>query len=181
MGRGQAERLMPLLQEMLAETGTPVAALDAIAVGIGPGNFTGIRISVAAARGLALARSIPAIGVTSFDAFAEGSPDPVLTSVAAPRGQIWLAGPDGPFPDPVSPDNLPEPFRDSGLDVIGADAAVLAGQTGGQVRDPQFPFAEAIARVAARRFGTPQPRPAPLYLRPADAAPPADPPPVILP
>ena len=66
MGRGQAERLVPLLQEVLAETGTTWADLTRIGVGIGPGNFTGIRISVATARGLALGLGIPAIGITSL-------------------------------------------------------------------------------------------------------------------
>ena len=54
MSRGQAEHLMPLLEEVLASAGVSWSDLDAIGVGIGPGNFTGIRISVSAARGLAL-------------------------------------------------------------------------------------------------------------------------------
>ena len=54
MGRGQAERLFPLLEELLAEGGVTWRDLTALGVGTGPGNFTGIRISVAAARGLAL-------------------------------------------------------------------------------------------------------------------------------
>ena len=53
MAKGQAERLLPLLEGVLAEAGVSWHALDAIAVGTGPGNFTGIRLSVAAARGLA--------------------------------------------------------------------------------------------------------------------------------
>ena len=68
MGRGQAERLMPLLEEMLADAGAAWRDLARIGVGVGPGNFTGIRISVSAARGLALALGVPAIGVTTFDA-----------------------------------------------------------------------------------------------------------------
>jgi tRNA threonylcarbamoyl adenosine modification protein YeaZ len=67
MGRGQAERLMPLLEEMLAEAGVGWSDLDRIGVGVGPGNFTGIRISVSAARGLALGLDIPAVGVSGFD------------------------------------------------------------------------------------------------------------------
>ena len=181
MGRGQAERLMPLLSELLAEAGVPVAALTAVAVGIGPGNFTGIRIAVSAARGLALARAIPAIGVTGFDALAEGATGPVLTAIAAPRGRVYLGTPDGPWPEILEPGEMPDQFRGSGLDVIGAEATRLAALTGGQARAPVFPPAEAIVRAALPRIGTPGPRPAPLYLRPADAAPPADPPPVILP
>ena len=67
MKRGQAERLMPMLEETLVSAGKTWQDLDALAVGVGPGNFTGIRIAVAAARGLSLALNIPAIGVTQFE------------------------------------------------------------------------------------------------------------------
>ena len=181
MGRGQAERLMPLLQEVLAEAGCTAGAVQAIGVGTGPGNFTGIRISVSAARGLALALGIPAIGVTAFEALAEAAPGPVLTAVDARRGLVYLAGPDGPLPGPMLPADLPAALCGSGLDVIGAEAASLAARTGGAARDPALGTAEAIARVALSRIGQDLPRPAPLYLRPSDAAPPSDPPPVLLP
>ena len=59
MARGQAERLVPMLEEMLAEAGLGWRDLDALGVCTGPGNFTGIRISVSAARGLALALDVP--------------------------------------------------------------------------------------------------------------------------
>ena len=67
MAKGQAEHLMPMLLEVLAAGNAELADLDAIAVGIGPGNFTGIRISVSAARGLALALGIPAVSVSTFE------------------------------------------------------------------------------------------------------------------
>ena len=86
MSRGQAERIMPLLEEVLKEGGKGWSDLSAIGVGIGPGNVTGIRISVAAARGLALGLGIPAIGVSSFDAIAQGATTPGLPTVPGPRG-----------------------------------------------------------------------------------------------
>jgi tRNA threonylcarbamoyladenosine biosynthesis protein TsaB len=70
MARGQAERLLPLIAETLAVAGVAPAALDFVAVTTGPGSFTGIRIGVAAARGLALAAGRPAIGVGVFEAYA---------------------------------------------------------------------------------------------------------------
>ena len=70
MRKGQAERLMPMIEETLADAKISLSDLTAIGVGIGPGNFTGIRISVSAARGLALALGIPAIGVSLLDALA---------------------------------------------------------------------------------------------------------------
>ena len=72
MTRGHAERLFPLIGESLKAAGLTYADLTAIAVCTGPGNFTGARIGVAAARGLALSRGIPSIGVDRFDAAADG-------------------------------------------------------------------------------------------------------------
>ncbi|MEF9603437.1 tRNA (adenosine(37)-N6)-threonylcarbamoyltransferase complex dimerization subunit type 1 TsaB, partial [Paracoccus sp. PXZ] len=81
MARGQAERLFPLLEELLAEAGVAWRDLSAIGCGIGPGNFTGIRISVAAARGLALSLGIPAVGVSVTEAAAHGLPRPCRVAV----------------------------------------------------------------------------------------------------
>jgi tRNA threonylcarbamoyladenosine biosynthesis protein TsaB len=74
MARGQAEALMPMIAAVLEEAGLAVAALDLIAVTIGPGAFTGLRIGLAAARGLALASGVPALGITSFAAVAAQVP-----------------------------------------------------------------------------------------------------------
>jgi tRNA threonylcarbamoyladenosine biosynthesis protein TsaB len=178
MDKGQAERLMPLLAELLAEAQVGYAGLSAIGVGTGPGNFTGVRISVAAARGLALGLGIPAIGVTGFEALAAGLPEDVVTLLDARRGALWAAG-TGIAPQLVDPPILPD--RIQGRPLAGHPAAELAPQTGGTVLEQPLPTAVAIARIAAQRIGTPQPRPAPLYLRAADAALPTEPPPVILP
>src|SRR5690606_33266093 len=85
MLRGQAERLMPMLEEMLAAQGIGWRDVAAFAVGTGPGNFTGLRVAVAAARGLALSTGRPAFGVDGFAARAEGAPRPALVAIAAPR------------------------------------------------------------------------------------------------
>ncbi|MGD9863918.1 MAG: tRNA (adenosine(37)-N6)-threonylcarbamoyltransferase complex dimerization subunit type 1 TsaB [Pseudodonghicola sp.] len=180
MGRGQAERLMPLLEELLAAAGVTWADLTAIGVGEGPGNFTGIRIAVAAARGLALGLKVPAIGVSTFDALREGAGAPALASVAAPRGMVYLQAPGGAPLGPMPPEDLPADVSGSGLPVIGAEAEALAARTGGAALPAAYPLAEAIARAAARRLGTGTPLPRPLYVRPADAAPPRDAPPVLL-
>ncbi len=166
MGRGQAERLMPMIEEMLAGAGFAWRDLDAVAVGIGPGNFTGIRISVAAARGLALGLGVPAIGVSTLEAQAEGMARPCLSLADARRGMTYalVLGEDGP---PVMTD-APDALRPEVPRAPMADPATLA---------------PAMARIAAARLalGAPLPRPAPLYIRSADAAPPKDPAPVILP
>jgi tRNA threonylcarbamoyladenosine biosynthesis protein TsaB len=71
MARGHAEALMPMLAETMTEAGDSLRALNAVAVTVGPGAFTGIRIGLAAARGIGLAADIPVVGVTTFAAVAE--------------------------------------------------------------------------------------------------------------
>lgn len=155
MGRGQAERLMPLLQEVLDQAGFAWSDLDRIGVGIGPGNFTGIRISVAAARGLALSLGIPTIGISTLDAI---------------RAQARVGTPCVPAP------------RDMAYTQTGKAAPELVAMA--TVTDPVFPpepalLAELMARLSAQAAQD-GPPPAPLYVRPADAAPARDLPPVIL-
>jgi tRNA threonylcarbamoyladenosine biosynthesis protein TsaB len=183
MGRGQAERLMPMLEELLAGAGHGWSDLDAIGVGVGPGNFTGIRIAVSAARGLALSLGIPAVGVSSFEALAEGREGPVLAILAAPRGMSYMQmrnGASATDPDLVEGLEVPAAMRAEGLACIGAQAEEVAQSLGAAAAEPAYPLGVAIARVALRRRNDPPTRPAPLYLRAADAAPAADLPPVIL-
>ncbi|MFM2355157.1 MAG: hypothetical protein RLZZ528_893 [Pseudomonadota bacterium] len=182
MEKGQAERLMPMLAEVLAEAGTGWAGLAAIGVGIGPGNFTGVRISVAAARGLALALKIPAIGVSTLEALAFGAVGPAVVQLDARRGQVYRQRFDGHGPHAPGLFQAIDPAPGAqGATVIGDLAPDLAAHTGGPVARPRHDLPVALALIAAARAGSPQPRPAPLYLRPADAALPSDPPPVILP
>ena len=178
MDKGQAERLMPMLEELLAETGLGWRDLAAIGVGTGPGNFTGVRISVAAARGLALSLGIPAIGVTAFESLSLGLSTPAVALVDARRGSVWLAA-DDLSPGQAVLDALPDSLH--GRAFVGHGAEAAAAALGGTAVAPIHSLPAAIALIAAARRGIAQPRPAPLYLRAADAAPPSDPPPVILP
>ncbi|HKY95665.1 MAG TPA: tRNA (adenosine(37)-N6)-threonylcarbamoyltransferase complex dimerization subunit type 1 TsaB, partial [Kiloniellales bacterium] len=75
LGRGQSERLLPLVEAVMAEAGQDFDRLDAIAVTLGPGGFTGVRIGLAAAEGLALAWDLPILGLSSF-AVAAAALDP---------------------------------------------------------------------------------------------------------
>ncbi|MFT6451662.1 MAG: tRNA threonylcarbamoyl adenosine modification protein YeaZ [Halocynthiibacter sp.] len=182
MAKGQAERLMILLEEVLAEGGIAWADLTAIGVGIGPGNFTGIRISVAAARGLALGLAIPAIGVSSLETQAFGITAPVISCLDARQGKAYVQGFNmraalGPKLTEISTGALKEA---TGIALCGPMAAPIKAITGGSIIAQEVPIAEAIARIAATRIASPGPRPAPLYLREADAAPPRDPAPKIL-
>ncbi len=181
MAKGQAERLMPLLEQVLAAGGVGWGDLDALAVGVGPGNFTGVRIAVSAARGLALGLGCPAIGVAVFDARACGVPRPVCVVEEARRGQVYLQGFGA---NPVAPalqdaDTLDLP-RD--LPLVGSAADATRARTGQPVLAARYALAEGIARAARTRLDdAPHTRPAPLYLRGPDAALPSVPPPVLLP
>ena len=183
MKRGQAERLFPLLEDVLAQASATWANLSALGVGIGPGNFTGIRLSVSAARGLALARAIPAVGVSSLDALAYDTQGPILACLAAPRDQAYLAGHRTRHPLPPSlvtlPD-LPTDLSEPGLTCIGSAAEAVAEHLGAVVAPAPYSSAAAIARIAAERWQDAPERPAPLYLKPADAAPARDAAPAIL-
>jgi len=183
MKKGQAERLFPMLDEVLSEAAVSWKDLDAVAVGTGPGNFTGIRIGVSAARGLALSLDCPAIGVTSFEALECGAPErPLLLAVTAPRESYYLLGKQGAGPAEPTMVHMDD-FSDvsSNTVVIGNDSPMLAERLGCQHAPSVFAPASAIARVAATRMDAPVERPTPFYMRPPDAAPASDPPPVILP
>ena len=90
MAKGQAEALMSFLNKLLAVSSLNWSDLSKIGVCTGPGNFTGIRISVSAARGLALGLEIPAIGVTSFEATLYGRSDENLALLPANKGFYFV-------------------------------------------------------------------------------------------
>jgi tRNA threonylcarbamoyladenosine biosynthesis protein TsaB len=164
MDRGQAERLFPMLEELLAEAGTRWGDLDGVGVCTGPGNFTGLRVAVAAARGLAMGLGIPAVGVSRFEVLA-GRAGAVVVSIADKRGSFFQAFRHGMALGPPAIDLAAPPEVPAGVMVI--DATDLRCDLVG------------LARIAARRLDRAEP-PAPLYLRAADAMPPSEPPPLIL-
>lgn len=184
MARGQAEALFPLLEDMISRAGAEWHDLDAIGVGTGPGNFTGIRISVSAMRGLGLALEVPVVGVSLLEALAYGTEGPVLTSVAAPRGQAYVQGHRLRHPLPpamIAVADLPREMAEPDIVSVGSAGAEIAAHLGvPHVPAPHTP-GSAIARIAARRWQDGAPPPAPFYLKQADAAPARDVPPVMLP
>lgn len=165
MTRGQAERLMPLLQDLLDDAAVAWCDLAAIGVGIGPGNFTGIRIAVSAARGLALGLGIPAVGVSGCEARTALAGKDCQPAIPAPRDMVYLCG-DGDLPELLD----------------RHEAAGRAAQIGLTLWDEPCPdgLAVAIARLAQERWPDTHSPPAPVYIRPADAAPPSEAPPVLL-
>lgn len=183
MPKGQVEALFPLLEDMMTHGEAAWADLSAIGVGTGPGNFTGIRISVSAMRGLALALEVPVVGVPLLDAIALDAAGPVIAAIAAPRGQAYVAGyamRRDLAPALVTIKDLPQDLCEPGLSVAGTAAAEVAAHLGAAQVPAVHATGAAIARIASVRWQDGGGPAAPFYLKQADAAPARDAPPVML-
>jgi tRNA threonylcarbamoyladenosine biosynthesis protein TsaB len=185
MERGHAEALMPMIDAVLQEAGIEVAALDLIAVTTGPGAFTGLRIGLAAARGLALASGVPALGITRFAAAAAAVPRErqagkrLVIALDSKRRELYLqvlaegaAEGDGAL---VPPEAVADWLPPGKLLLAGDAAASLARLIAAREGVEQAPGtgvvdAVDVARLAAAawRPGLRPPPPRPLYLRAPD-------------
>ena len=196
MTRGHAERIAPMLAECLASASADAASLDAVAVTIGPGAFTGIRIGLAAARGFALAAGIPILGVSCLAVAAAPfrRQSPVLVALETKRADFYLQAFDRNGKPVTDPAALPAgdiaaflaasgavlDGSSNGWPVTGDGADRLIAETRGislglHLANPPEPNSAvtagkiALARIAAT--GLPDPTdagPRPLYLRPPD-------------
>lgn len=186
IGKGHAEQLMAVIADVLRQAGIGYGDLGRIGVTIGPGSFTGIRVGVAAARGLALALDVPAVGITTLAALAapeHGKGRAVLATLDAKRGEIYAAlyGTDGSIlvaPCALAPGDLPGLIEHLGtqtpLGLVGTGAsmalAVLPDRDARVLGDDSRIDMGALCRLAAHAPAAP---PRPLYLRGADAKPPS--------
>lgn len=190
MARGQSERLLPMIEAVMAEAGLDYPALDAIAVTRGPGGFTGVRIGLATARGLALACGAPLSGVTNFEAVLSGVPEgevegrAIAVALQAKRREIYLQTFDSkctPLSDPclIAPDEALAGLPPGPLLLVGDARDRLLPLSG--ERDwlassaPGLSDAGLVATLAASRPLPPAgaPPPTPLYLRAPDVTRPA--------
>ena len=186
MDRGHAEHLFPMIETVLGRAGIGYDGLSRIAVCTGPGSFTGVRIGVAAARGIALGRGIPVIGISRFEALAAqtleiGIGGPVAICLSGRGGMIYLQafGPDGvALADPeITTDMALASAIPPGCTRFAGDAAPRLDDYPALLPDG-LPDPSIIARLASGRDATTLP--APLYLRGADAALPREGPPALL-
>lgn len=152
MAQGQAERIFPAIAELLARNGVTYDTIDRIAVTTGPGSFTGLRIGLSAARGLALALNIPVLGVPTLFAITLGAPGPAAVLLDAKRGQSYVLVPG------AEPDLLPTPL---------AQAKIPTGMA--VITDPQVPIG-LLAQFAVSADPAAFP-PNAAYIRGADAKP----------
>jgi tRNA threonylcarbamoyladenosine biosynthesis protein TsaB len=95
MARGHAEALMPMIARVMQASGVSFAELDRIAVTTGPGSFTGLRVGLSAARGIALAAAKPVVGLTTLTAYAaplvaENAEDPIIVAIDARHDHVYL-------------------------------------------------------------------------------------------
>lgn len=173
MARGHAEELFPMIESLLAEAGASYGDVARVAVCTGPGSFTGVRIGVAAARGLALALGVPAIGVSRFEALAAEVGGPVAVALAGPQETVFLQLFDAGLLPLGPPRRIPSEALGAAVPggiALAGDAAFPSG------REPRLARGLVDPLVLARRAGvTAGTAPAsPLYLRDAGAEPPRE-------
>jgi tRNA threonylcarbamoyladenosine biosynthesis protein TsaB len=136
MERGQAEALLPMIQATMAEAGVVWTGIDAIATTVGPGSFTGVRLGLSAARGLALAAGRPIIALTAFEAVAAGleaDGRPVAVAIDSRRGPVFAQRFDPAFrpsgdPAQIEPEDLASWLGAGAWRIVGDGVANLAGQ-----------------------------------------------------
>ncbi|NVK17083.1 MAG: tRNA (adenosine(37)-N6)-threonylcarbamoyltransferase complex dimerization subunit type 1 TsaB [Methylocystaceae bacterium] len=186
MTRGHASALLPMADDLLQEATNTIEEMDAIAVTVGPGGFTGLRIALACARGFAVAAKRPVIGVTTLEAMAEsekGQGQTILAALDAKRADLYAQyfDADGKqLTDPVA--RMPEDI----VAMVPADTKdiLIAGDCFDRVENlflekgikpvaakTRVPDARAVAICAAIKGlpSDPNYRPSAFYIRPPDA------------
>jgi tRNA threonylcarbamoyladenosine biosynthesis protein TsaB len=189
MKRGHAEALMPLIGRVIAQSGVTFANLDRIAVTTGPGSFTGLRVGLSAARGIALAANKPVVGVTTLTAYAapvvsQNAEQPVISAIDARHDQVYLqvVGGNGsalirprlaPIEEALGAAQFGSPH------LVGNAAGILADRWPAQAPPPFKVDAQPAPDIAwvgwLGAAVSPSTAPArPFYLRAPDAKPPKD-------
>src|SRR5258705_4186935 len=154
MKRGHAEALMPLIARVMNESGIACASLDGMAVSTGPGSFTGLRVGLSAARGIALAANKPVVGLTTLAAYAapvvsQSGEQPVISAIDARHDHVYLQVVSGNGGSLVTPRVAPV---SEALDAARFGAPYLVGNA---------------ARILAERWAADAPPPSKVYPQPA--------------
>jgi tRNA threonylcarbamoyladenosine biosynthesis protein TsaB len=179
MARGHQERLAPMAREVMSDAGLPFSALARIGVTVGPGSFTGLRVGVAFAKGMAEALSIPSVGIGTLEALAAEVEGLAFAAIDARRGQVYCQAFEDGRPL-MAPDALAVETAAARLAEIAMGRPLALVGSGGALLSDMVPEARLVpaegadARTVARLAATRAPAPLrPLYLRTPDAKLPA--------
>lgn len=185
---GHAERLMPMIAEVMTGARLEFTAIESFAVTVGPGSFTGVRVGVSAARAFMLAASRPAVGISSLDVMAArarhllgalATAQVLMVAVDARRGSHYCAlytiNAKHSAPRLLTTDEAAAVARDHAALVVGSGAPIIAAHASatGQAVDTDLPSLEPHARFLAQLAADlpPSREIAPLYLRAPDVKP----------
>jgi len=186
MIRGHAEALMPLLQQVMNQAATGFAAVDRVAVTTGPGSFTGLRVGIAAARGIGLAAGRPVVGLSTLSVFAAPAmaadrSHPVVAAIDARHGYVYLqvfaaGGRVVVAPRFASMGEAVQAAAAAPAHIVGSAAQAVAAGLSAADAKPVTVDARAAPDIAwVARMGAVVPEgqapPTPQYLRAADAQP----------
>ena len=190
MKRGHAEALMPLIVRVIKQSGVGFAGLDRIAVTTGPGSFTGLRVGLSAARGIALAANKPVVGLTTLSAYAapvvsESGEQPVISAIDARHDHVYFQVVSGNGGSLIRPRVAPieealEASRFGAPHLVGNAASILGQRWKADVPPPFKVDAQPAPDIAwVAWLGaavSPNTAPArPVYLRAPDAKLPQNP------
>jgi tRNA threonylcarbamoyladenosine biosynthesis protein TsaB len=190
MKRGHAEALMPLIARVIGQSGIGFKALDRIAVTTGPGSFTGLRVGLSAARGIALAANKPVVGLTTLTAYAapivsQNGEHPVISAIDARHDHVYLQVVSGNGSSLIRPRvaSIEEALgaaRFGAPHLVGNAARILADRWPAQAPPPFKVDAQPAPDIAwvgwLGAAVSPNTAPArPFYLRAPDAKPAKDP------
>ncbi|MDZ7823994.1 MAG: tRNA (adenosine(37)-N6)-threonylcarbamoyltransferase complex dimerization subunit type 1 TsaB [Ahrensia sp.] len=177
LDRGQAEHFFPLLEETLNAANIEMSAIDKVAVNIGPGSFTGIRVGVAAARGFGVALNIPVVGVTAFEVIsaevqkAKKVIGPYAVALNGGRGQAFVQryaqnGLANGMPEIVMLENIADQIYAPDVNSFFGNAAHLVDAKRALISDD---LAKAGIETIAALGAVSTIKASPLYMRAADA------------
>jgi tRNA threonylcarbamoyladenosine biosynthesis protein TsaB len=184
MKRGHAEALLPVIQRVMRHVDGGFGVLEKIAVTLGPGSFTGIRVGISAAQGLALALDIPLVGVSTFAAFAaplvlDNLDSVIVVAIDARHDQAYVQAfsPTGKTivpPQVTTTQNAPRllgkgPFRMTGsagaIVMIESWVYGLRSETAGELTNPRIEFVARLGLSANPVYAPARP----LYIKAVDA------------
>lgn len=190
MKRGHAEALMPLIARIIKASGVGFSRLDRIAVTTGPGSFTGLRVGLSAARGIALAASKPVVGLTTLSAYAapvvsQNGEHPVISAIDARHDHVYFQAVSGNGGSLIRPKVAPiaealEAANLGAAHLVGNAAKILSERWPADVPPPFRVDAQPAPDIAWVAWlgaaASPDTAPArPYYLRAPDAKPQKDP------